>query len=225
MRMRKKRHLEERLRSCEDVLIVKERPMLNLKVAQESFRALFSFSSLFQNENPVRLEIGCGCGNFLLELAKREEKTNFLGVEMCSNVLLAAMEKIKAANLKNVKFLNIPAEILPCYIPEGSVERIYLNFSTPLPEKSREKQRLTSERFLKIYQKLLKPNGCIEQKTDSAPFFEYSLENFQKFGFEVREVTKDLHASEYEKDNIVTEYERNFVEKGLPIFRAVAVLR
>lgn len=225
MRMRRKRHLESRMNACGDVLVVEGRPMLNLKEAAEHFRALLDFHALFGNDNPVRLEIGCGNGGFLLTLAAREQDVNFLAVEICSNVILTAMERMKAAELKNVKFLNIPAEILPCYIPEGSIERIYLNFSTPLPEKSREKQRLTSSRFLEIYRKLLKKGGCIEQKTDSAEFFEYSLAKFKEHGFEPTELTHDLHASEYAKDNIVTEYEKNFIEKGMPICRTVAVMR
>ncbi len=223
MRMRRKRHLEPRMERCKDLLAARGRPCLNLKEAAENFRALLDYSALFGNDAPVELEIGCGNGGFISELARRTPQTNFLAVEVCSNVILTAMENCIAAGIANVRFLNIPAEILPCYIPENSVEKIYLNFSTPLPETSREKQRLTSSRFLLIYEKLLKEGGCIVQKTDSAEFFEYSLAKFREHGFEVREVTRDLHHSEYAKENIVTEYERNFSGKGMPIFRAVAV--
>ena len=97
-----------------------------------------------------------------------------------------------------------------------------MNFSTPLPERSREKQRLTSPRFLKIYDCLLKDGGQIVQKTDDKDFFEYSLQQFREFGYEVSEITRDLHRSEYAKENIVTEYEQNFIDKGMPIFRLVA---
>ena len=211
------------MEQCKDLLVIRGRPCLNLKEAAENFRALLDYPALFGNDDPVELEVGCGNGGFISELARRNPNTNYLAVEVCSNVILTAMENCKRAGISNVRFLNIPAEILPCYIPAGSVEKVYLNFSTPLPETSRERQRLTSSRFLPIYDALLKEGGKIVQKTDSEEFFDYSLAKFREHGFEVGEVTRDLHRCEYAKENIVTEYEKNFSEKGMPIFRAVAV--
>ena len=224
MRMRKKRHLEPRMQRCAAVLLARGKPCKNLKEAAENYRFLLDHAEVFGNDNPVELEIGCGNGGFLLEKAKCEPHVNFLAVELCTNVILTAMERTVAAGLPNVRFLNIPAEILECYIPARSVQKIYLNFSTPLPEKSREKQRLTSPRFLKIYKTLLVEGGKIEQKTDSAAFFDYSLSQFEAAGFSVEDVTRDLHNSAYAKDNIVTEYEANFISQGKPICRCVAVL-
>lgn len=223
MRMRKKRNLEPRLEACGSLLIARGKPMPNLKQAAQEYRDLIDPFKTFGNDRPVRLEIGCGNGGFLAELAKREAECNFLAVELCSNVIVTAIERIKREGIENVRFLNIPAEILPCYIPEGIVETIYLNFSTPLPEKSRERQRLTSPRFLAIYRALLKQGGKIVQKTDSEDFFNYSLEQYGQTGFTVVDVTRDLHRSEWASENIITEYEANFIAKGLPIFRAVAV--
>ena len=200
MRMRRKRNLEPRIESCKDLLLVRGAPCLNLKEAEENFRALFDFEEVFKNSNPVELEVGCGNGGFIKELAVRERDKNFLCVEICDNVILTAMERIRDAGIKNVKFLNVPAEILRCYLPENSVRKIYLNFSTPLPEHSREKQRLTSPRFLKIYNALLTVGGEILQKTDSEEFFDYSLNEMRRFGFEIGRVTRDLHGSEYAKD-------------------------
>ncbi len=224
MRMRKKRHLEPRMERCAAILLARGKPCKNLKEAAENYRFLLNYAEIFGNSNPVELEIGCGNGGFLLEKAKREPAVNFLAVELCTNVILTAMERTMAAELKNVRFLNIPAEILQCYIPERSVRKIYLNFSTPLPEKSREKQRLTSQRFLEIYKTLLVFGGIIEQKTDSAEFFDYSISGFQAAGFRVEEVTRDLHRSAYAQNNIVTEYEANFASQGKPICRCLAVL-
>lgn len=211
------------MEACGDLLLVRGRPCPNLKEAAEHFRALLDYTKIFGNDASVELEVGCGNGGFIIELAQRHPDVNFLAVEICSNVILTAMENCKRVGISNVRFLNIPAEILPCYIPEGSIKTIYLNFSTPLPETSRERQRLTSSRFLPIYAKLLKAGGKIAQKTDSEAFFDYSLAKFREHGFEVGEITRDLHRSEYAQENIVTEYERNFSEKGMPIFRAVAV--
>jgi len=223
MRMRRKRNLEPRIESCKDLLLVRGAPCLNLKEAEENFRALFDFEEVFKNSNPVELEVGCGNGGFIKELAVRERDKNFLCVEICDNVILTAMERIRDAGINNVKFLNVPAEILRCYLPENSVQKIYLNFSTPLPEHSREKQRLTSPRFLKIYNALLTVGGEILQKTDSEEFFDYSLNEMRRFGFEIGRVTRDLHGSEYAKDNIVTEYERGFLEQGKCIFALTAI--
>ena len=223
MRMRRKRNLEPRIEACKDLLLVRGAPCLNLKEAEQNFRALLNYKEVFGSDNPVELEVGCGNGGFIKELAKRQPSKNFLCVEICDNVILTAMERIREEGIPNVRFLNIPAEILRCYLPEGSIEKIYLNFSTPLPEHSREKQRLTSPRFLKIYDALLKKGGAIFQKTDSEEFFDYSLKEIGGYGFEIQFVTRDLHQSEYAKDNIITEYERGFLEQGKRIFALTAI--
>lgn len=224
MRMRKKRNLDPRMQACERILIARGRPYLNLKKAAEEYRATVDYAQLFGNENPVHLEVGCGNGGFVAQMAKRYPDLNFVAVELCSNVVLTAMERIIQEKIPNVRFLNIPAEILECYLPLKSIDRIYLNFSTPLPQESRAKQRLTSPRFLAIYKKLLKSGGTIVQKTDSEPFFDYSLQQYEENGFTCSEITRNLHASEYAADNIVTEYEKSFSDKGFPIYRAVATL-
>ena len=224
MRMRRKRNLEPRMEACGAVLLARGKPCRNLKEAALSFRAPVDFSAAFGNTNPVELEVGCGNGGFIAELARRFPQKNFLAAELCTNVVLTAMERVVREGIPNVRFLNIPAEILECYVPPHSVGRIYLNFSTPLPEAGREKQRLTSDRFLAIYKNLLSAGGEIVQKTDSVPFFEYSLRKFRENGFAVKEIAYDLHASEYARENILTEYESNFSAKGVPICRAVAVL-
>ena len=127
--------------------------------------------------------------------------------------------------VSNVRFLNIRAECLPCYIPENSVEKIYLNFSTPLPKLGYVNQRLTHRGFLETYKKLLKDNGCVIQKTDNRDFFDFSLEEFKEFGANVSQLTFDLHNSEWEKDNIHTEYEDNFSAKGFTINRVEAYVK
>ena len=224
MRMHKKRNLEPRMQAVGSLLIYRGKPCRNLSEAARSFRMLINAEETFGNGNPIELEVGCGNGAFIAEKATREPNVNFVAVEVCTNVIVTAMEKVQNAGLTNVRFLNIAAEILPCFLAEGSVRRIYLNFSTPLPEANREKQRLTSKRFLGIYKDLLTEGGEIIQKTDSEPFFDYSLRMYRENGFEVSGITRDLHASEFAKDNIITEYERNFSQKGMPIFRAVARL-
>ncbi len=222
MRMRKKRHFDERIAACSDLLLAKGAGgILNMKEAAENYRNLIDFQAVFGNNNPVELEIGCGKGGFVIEKAKRNPNVNYIALEMMSNVILTPLEKTKEEGLSNLKFLNIRAECLPCYIPENSLETVYLNFSTPLPKLGYATQRLTHRNFLETYKKLLKQDGKIIQKTDNRDFFDFSLEEYVAAGYTVQEANYNLHEHGNPKDNIVTEYEKKWVESGLPIHRAV----
>lgn len=226
MRMRKKRNFEARMEACSDLLLAKgANGILNMKEAAENYRALLDFSSIFGNGKPIALEIGCGKGGFIIELAKREQAYNYLALERMSNVILTPMEEVKKQQIDNIRFLNIRAECLPCYIPEGSLDTIYLNFSTPLPKLGYATQRLTHRTFLEKYKKFLKPNGRILQKTDDLDFFEFSMQEFKDCGFALENVTYNLHENGNPAWNIVTEYEQKWVERGLPIHRLEAVFK
>lgn len=225
MRMRRKRNFDARMDACGDLLLARgANGILNMKEAAESYRALVDFGSAFGNDHPVALEIGCGKGGFVIEMAKRNPNVNYLALEKMSNVVLTPMEEVKKEGVENVRFLNIRAECLPCYIPEGSLDTIYLNFSTPLPKLGYASQRLTHRNFLKMYEKLLKKGGKIVQKTDDRDFFEFSLEEYAACGFELCEVCYDLHAQGNPEWNIVTEYEQKWVDRGLPIHRVAAIV-
>lgn len=224
MRMRKKRNFDARMAACGRLLLARgANGILNMKEAAENYRDLIDFSAAFGNGNPVVLEIGCGKGGFVCELAKREPQVNYLALEKMSNVILTPMEEVVKQGIENIRFLNIRAECLPCYIPEGSLDAIYLNFSTPLPKLGYATQRLTHGNFLKVYKKLLKKGGRVLQKTDDRDFFEFSIEQFQAHGFKLEKVTYDLHENGNPEWNIVTEYEQKWVERGLPIHRLEAV--
>ena len=224
MRMRRKRNFDERMAACGGLLLAKGTAgILNMKEAAENYRALIDFSAAFGNGNPVELEIGCGKGGFIIEKAKARPDVDFLALEKMSNVILTPMERVAAGNIPNVKFLNIRAECLPCYIPENSLEAIYLNFSTPLPKLGYASQRLTHRSFLEKYKKLLKNGGIIVQKTDDRDFFEFSLQEYAAAGFEILTADYDLHKNGNPEGNVVTEYEKRWVEQGKPIHLAVAV--
>ena len=223
MRMRKKRNFDARMEACGDLLLAQgANGILNMKEAAENYRALIDFAKAFGNDHPVALEIGCGKGGFVIELAKQTPNVNYLALEKMSNVILTPMEEVKKQQVENVRFLNIRAECLPCYIPEGSLDVIYLNFSTPLPKLGYATQRLTHRNFLEVYKKLLKKGGKIIQKTDDREFFDFSLEEYQACGLLLSEVSYNLHENGNPDWNIVTEYEQKWVECGLPIHRAVA---
>ena len=224
MRMRKKRNFEARMEACGDLLLAHgANGILNMKEAAENYRNLIDFPAVFGNENPVALEIGCGKGGFVIALAKDTPNINYLALEKMSNVILTPMEAVKKEGVENVRFLNIRAECLPCYIPENSLDVIYLNFSTPLPKLGYATQRLTHRNFVEVYKKLLKKGGRIIQKTDDRDFFDFSLEEYAACGLKLENVTYNLHENGNPEWNIVTEYEQKWVERGLPIHRVEAV--
>lgn len=220
MRMHRKDNLEARLAACADIMTGADLTEKNMKLAAEK-RDLLDFKRLF-GQGPVHLEAGCGKGGFVCGMASLHSDINFVAVERVSNVIITACESAKAAGLKNVHFINCPAEVLPRYIPSGSIERIYLNFSDPLPKLGYSAQRLTNPRFLEIYAALLSEGGEIWQKTDNEPFFDYSLQCYKECGWKVTEVCRDLAAHPFE-GNVLTEHERKFMSEGRKIFRAVAV--
>lgn len=220
MRMHKKGHLEERLESCFDILTVADLADKNMKRSALVNERL-DYKEIFKNENPVRLEIGCGKGKFVSETAALNPVINFIAVEKISNVLIDACERVKRDNLKNVYFLNCAAEVLTRYIADKSIGCIYLNFSNPLPKEGYKKQRLTHPRFLEIYRRLLTEGGKIIQKTDDRDFFEFSLQSFKDCNYKILSVCEDLKNNPVEGD-IETEHERLFKEQGKAIYRIVA---
>lgn len=219
MRMRRKKHLEDRLEACGNMIIYMDRE--NRDYSYKDSGSMLDIAAIFGNESPVILEIGCGKGQFIRELAKREPQYNYLAVEKASNVVVDAAEQTIAEGLDNIRFLRGGAEYLDCYIPEKTAERIYLNFSCPFPKKSYAKHRLTHRGFLEIYERLLKAGGEIHQKTDNMQLFEFSIAEFSQSGWGLKNISLDLHASDFE-GNIVTEYERRFTEQGMPIYRLEA---
>ena len=222
MRMRKKKNLDTRLDACNEYII--EVPEEKFEYGKENEKHIIDTKALFGNDNPLRLEIGCGKGQFAMEIAKRHPEINFIAVEINRNVIVQACEKAKRENLNNLRFLILGAEKLGLYIEEESVELIYLNFSCPFPKKRYAKHRLTHEGFLEIYKKLLKDGGEIHQKTDNMHFFEFSIGEYSKCGYLISDVSLDLHNSEFE-GNIMTEYEKRFTDLGQPIYRLQAKKR
>ena len=210
MRIKKKKHGAERLEACGDIVIKDLRAEGN--TAQQ----------LFGNDNPIRIEIGCGKGDFIVGTAEKEPGVNFLAIEKVSDVLMLAAEKVKKSELSNIRVCCVDAKELVEIFPEGSIDRIYLNFSDPWPKSRHEKRRLTYRTFLEIYKKILKPDGAIYFKTDNRGLFDFSLEEFKEFGMTLDKLTYDLHNSEYMEGNVMTEYEKRFSSMGVPINRVEA---
>lgn len=207
MRVHKKKHGTERLEACGNIVIK------DLRVEG------CTSEQLFGNSNPLRLEIGCGKGDFIVGTAAKEPNVNFLAIEKVSDVLVTAAEKVKESGLTNVRVCCVDAKELTEIFAPGSIDRIYLNFSDPWPKSRHEKRRLTYRSFLAIYKQILRPDGAIHFKTDNRPLFDFSLEEFAAFGIRTEKLTFDLHNSEYNEGNVMTEYEKRFSSMGVPINR------
>lgn len=222
MRMRRKKHLDERLDACSDIIISMYREERNFSASVQQ-KDYINIEKLFGNKNPIYLEIGCGKGKFASELAKNNPEINIIAIEKTSNVIVEAAERAKSEGVTNLKFLLGPAEYLPIFIKDKSVSRLYLNFSCPFPKKRYASHRLTHKNFLEIYKNIMNDTAEIHQKTDNTHFFEFSIEQLTQSGFALKNVTFDLHSSGFE-DNIMTEYEERFTKEGLNIYRLEAYL-
>ena len=175
---------------------------------------------IFGNNNPIHIEIGMGKGRFLCELAAINPDINYIGIEKFTSVLLRASEKLAELDLNNIKIINIDAINLCDYFDKDEITRIYLNFSDPWPKNAHAKRRLTSNRFLPLYQNVLNTDGEIHFKTDNRKLFEFSLESLNEYGLSLKNISLDLHHSDFE-GNIMTEYEEKFSAFG-PIYRLEA---
>lgn len=223
MRMRHKKNLWDRLEKCEGLYFNIHCDDRNFVTSLEQ-KEYFDYERIFGNKNPVHMEIGCGKGQFIAEIASQNPDINYIAVEKTPDVIVLACEKVKELGLKNVFFVKGSAEYLPKYIPNGTIERLYLNFSCPFPKAKYAKHRLTHRNFLRLYKMMLSPQAQIHQKTDNMHFFEFSIEEFTLCGFALKNISLDLHNSDFE-GNIVTEYEKRFSDLGQPIYRLEAYLR
>ena len=210
--MRKKKHGEERINACAELRISDPATMLS------------GLNGIFPNAQPIHMEIGCGKGKFACDMSKKYPDVNFIAVEKVPDVCCIALEKAMTQKDErekdNIRFIIGDAKTLADNVPEHSLDCIYLNFSDPWPKKGHAKRRLTHRTFLEIYKKLLKPDGILKFKTDNAGLYDFSLEEFEAIGATIIWQTRDLHSSEKNADNIMTEYEKNFSEKGFSICSA-----
>ncbi len=215
MRIRRKKHLKERLEGVKDFVIVPEMDIKNVKEAILDKR-YFNYKEIFGNDNVVELEVGCGKGGFIIEKAKRNPNINFLAVELLENIVVMAAENAKKQGLTNVRFVNSGAEYLPRYIKENSINNIYLNFSPPYPQDGYENRRLTADAKIEGYKEFLVDGGCVYQKTDDKGLFDYSYAQLVKYNFDVTDLTQELEKGLI--DNIQTEYESKFRALSMPIY-------
>jgi len=179
------------------------------------------FKKLFDNNNPIEIEIGMGKGDFIIEKAKQNPNINFIGIEKYASVLVYAIKKLDNIDLPNLKIINIDANTIDETF-SNEIEKIYLNFSDPWPKKKHSNRRLTSYIFLNKYKNIFKTNPIIEMKTDNQKLFEYSIVSLSENKYILKYVTFDLYNDDI-TSNVQTEYEKKFVSKGMPIHKLVAI--
>ena len=178
------------------------------------------WSKVFQNEDPIDIEIGMGKGDFIIEMAKRNPSVNYVGIEMYDSVIVRAVQKLDNERLDNLKLIRMDANLIN-EVFDNEINTIYLNFSDPWPKKRHEKRRLTSHEFLKKYDDIFKGDKKIFQKTDNIDLFAYSIESLSTYGYVLKNVTLDLYSNMIE-GNVQTEYEKKFNEQGVKICRLEA---
>ncbi|WP_249030439.1 tRNA (guanosine(46)-N7)-methyltransferase TrmB [Tannockella kyphosi] len=179
------------------------------------------WSQVFNNDHPIYIEVGMGKGDFIYNNAVKYPDINFIGIEKYPSVLAIATKKVQTSGvLPNLRLMSYDAIELLEVFEENEISLVYLNFSDPWPKSRHAKRRLTSETFLPIYQNIINQQGHLEFKTDNRGLFEYSLVSFQNYGMKFEQVFLDLHQTVEAENNIMTEYERKFCEKG-PIYKFV----
>ncbi len=171
----------------------------------------------FKNNNPIIVEVGCGRGEYTVNLGRRHPDQNFVGIDAKGPRLWRGAKTFMDEEMGNGAFICGLVEIITDYFAPGEVDEIWVTFPDPQHKPSREQQRLVSERFLKLYRQVLKPDGLIHLKTDNTVFYEWAIQSFeQNQGVSVLRHTDDVDKAEDLKDimSIRTKYEMLFREKG-----------
>ena len=211
MRMRKMRNLEPRMEKCAPYRIEAPEAMKgNWRSLNEDCTALWG-------------EVGCGKGKFTAETAAANPDVLLIAVERCREAMVVAMEKAMNMGLKNVFFIDMDVAKIEEIFAAGEMDRLLINFPDPWPRKKNAKRRLTHRSFLDKYCRTVKEGGEIHFKTDNAPLFEYSVEEFAICGLQVNNLTRNLHENGIV--GIMTGYEEKFHALGTPINRCEVVCK
>lgn len=181
------------------------------------------WKEIFGNDNPIHIEIGTGKGQFLTTMSILNPDINYIAIERQTNVIVSALKKGREKGVgKNIVFFVADVKELLNYFEQDEINRIYINFCDPWPNKKKwAKRRLTHKNFLNLYESIFKSGGEIFFKTDNKFLFEFSLNEIADKGWRLHNISLDLHNSSFE-GNVKTEYEEKFSGKGMPIYRLEA---
>lgn len=172
-------------------------------------------NNIFDNNNPIYLEIGMGKGDFIINNAIQNPNINYIGIEKYKSVLVKAVQKLEEKELNNLKIICMDAKNINEM--KTKVDLLYLNFSDPWPKKRHALRRLTSPIYLEKYENIFKNQKHIIMKTDNRNLFEYSIISFTNYGYKIEDICLDIYKENIE-NNIPTEYEKKFRDKG-PIYK------
>ena len=185
----------------------------------------------FKNKGPIFMELGCGKGSFIAELASSNLNTNFIAVDLVDAMLGLSKRNIKKAyeekgvSADNIILTRHDIERIHLFMSkEDTIDRIYINFCNPWPRPKHKKKRLTHTKQLNLYKEFLKDGGEIYFKTDDDGLFSDSLKYFEEAGFEIISKTYDLHKENIFENNIVTEHEKMFSDEGIKIKALIATM-
>lgn len=190
-----------------------------LPYLQEHKEVQFDVSNIDDYQNNFYIEIGSGKGKFLIDISRKFNNYYFLGIEKnvtCSGIIA---KKLVDEKIENAKLLNIDVSKFFSLVKDNSVDGIFLNFSDPWPKKRHEKRRLTFISFLNEYYRILKLNKKVYIKTDQLNLYQFSLENIEKTKFKL--INKSENYINLDEFDAISEYEQNFREMNLPIYRIV----
>ena len=211
MRMRRMKNLESRMEKCAELRIVNPAQLKG------------NWRSLKQDATALWVEVGCGKGKFTAETAEANPDVLLIAVERCREAMVVAMEKAQAMGLKNVFYIDMDVANIEEIFAGAEIDRLFINFPDPWPRKKNAKRRLTYRTFLDKYCRVIKEGGEIHYKTDNAPLFEFSVEEFALCGLEVKNLTRNLHENGIV--GIMTGYEEKFHSLGTPINRCEVVCK
>ena len=183
------------------------------------FNNINNWNKVFNNNNPIYIEIGMGKGKFIIENAINNPDINYIGIEKFDSVIVRAIEKVEQLDIPNLKFIRMDATRID-EVFNKEIDKIYLNFSDPWPKDRHSKRRLTSSIFLEKYDKVFRNDNIIEMKTDNIDLFNYSVDSLKEYGYNIEYITNDLHKENV--DNIMTEYEERFSKLNIKINKLIA---
>lgn len=183
------------------------------------FDNINNWNKVFNNSNPIYIEIGMGKGKFIIENAINNPDINYIGIEKFDSVIVRAIEKVEQLDIPNLKFIRMDATRID-EVFNKEIDKIYLNFSDPWPKDRHAKRRLTSPIFLEKYDKVFRNDNIIEMKTDNINLFNYSVDSLKEYGYNIEYLTNDLHKENV--DNIMTEYEERFSKLNIKINKLIA---
>ncbi len=211
MRMRKMKNLDSRMERC---------AALQVTAPAEKKG---TWQSLKPDAAALWVEVGCGKGKFTAETAAANPDVLLIAVERCREAMVVAMETAQRMNLTNVFYIDMDVANIEEVFAPGEIDRLFINFPDPWPRKKNAKRRLTHRGFLDKYCRVVRENGEFHFKTDNAPLFEYSVEEFAACGLQVNHLTRNLH--EHGIVGIMTGYEEKFHSLGTPINRCEVVCK